>query len=153
MHVPFIAHWPRQLEAGRQLEGISMGTDLLPTVLDWLDLPLPADRVIDGKSLRGMLERAEVSPHDFLYYFAHEKLIALRDDRYKYHDRRAVIYTLEPLGFGYGTSHGPWLFDTTVDRNESYDVSMTHTAEATRMREAFARKRDEFRRNLRGWVE
>ncbi len=153
MRVPFVAHWPGRLRAGRRLDGISMGTDLFPTLMDWLDLPLPADRIIDGKSIREMLERGTDSPHDYLYYFAHERLMALRDDRYKYHERRTVIYGPEPIGFGYGTSHGPWLFDMELDPSESYDVSMTRTAQAARMREALIRKRAELEDNPRGWLD
>ena len=48
--VRFIAHWPQQIKPARS-EALAMGTDLLPTMLDELNLPLPPDRMIDGKSL------------------------------------------------------------------------------------------------------
>ena len=73
MHVPFLVHWPDGLEGGRTVEGMSMGIDLLPTLADWLRLPLPEDRIIDGKSIRAMLEQGSETPHDYLYYFRQPK--------------------------------------------------------------------------------
>ncbi len=44
MRVPFIAHWPAAIPAGRTEHAMAMGIDLLPTVLDLLQLPPPPDR-------------------------------------------------------------------------------------------------------------
>ena len=41
MHEPFIAHWPAGLTGGQKLDGLAMATDLVPTIADWLALPLP----------------------------------------------------------------------------------------------------------------
>ena len=47
VHVPMVVNWPARLKGGRTLNGISMGTDWFPTLLDWLNIPLPIDRIID----------------------------------------------------------------------------------------------------------
>ena len=152
MHVPMIVHWPAKLDGGRTVDGISMGTDWFPTLLDWLDLPLPSDRIIDGKSLRGMLEDQKPSPNEYLYYFSGEKLMAIRDARYKYHDRRGVMYGSSAMPIAFAIPRGPWLFDTVTDFNESYDVSTSEPEVTERMEKALELKRREMKQNMRGWV-
>jgi len=153
MHVPMIVHWPKGLKGSQQLSGISMGTDIFPTLLDFLSLPLPGDRLIDGKSLRPMLQRGEPSPNEYLYYFAGEDLMAVRDAKYKYHDTRPLIYVQSGMRFAAGPDKGPWLFDTQTDFNESYDVSMLLPDINKRMEKALDEKRQEMVSNKRGWVE
>ncbi|GAB5451193.1 MAG: hypothetical protein Hals2KO_15210 [Halioglobus sp.] len=153
MHVPFLAHWPKGLAGGRVVEGISMGIDLVPTVLDLLGLPLPKDRELDGKSVLELWRQGGASPHDYLYFFAGSRLMAVRDAQYKYHDERKLIHSTAETGFGVGRSRGPWLFDTAVDENESYDISMNEPTQTQRFEKVLAAKREEMARNLRGWVE
>ncbi len=153
MHVPMIVHWPDGLKGAQQLDGISMGTDIFPTVLDWLDLPLPSDRLIDGKSLRTMLETGSPSPNDYLYYFAGEDLMAVRDANYKYHDTRPMVYVQSGHRFGFGPNKGPWLFDFDTDFNESYDISMLLPQVSQRMQAALEKKRQEMEANKRGWID
>jgi len=153
MHVPMIVHWPQGLEGGRSIDGISMGTDWLPTILDWLQLPAPKDRTLDGRSLRSMLEVGGESPHDYLYYLSGTTLAAVRDPDYKYHDRRPIIYAAGNLPGALGAPKGPWLFDSRRDFNESYDISMNEPAAAARMKNALEAKRQELQDNPRGWIE
>jgi len=153
MHVPMIVNWPQGLEGGRSIDGISMGTDWLPTILDWLELPAPQDRTLDGRSLRSMLESGGESPHDYLYYLSGSKLAAVRDPDYKYHDRRPIIYAAGNLPGALGPQKGPWLFDSRHDFNESYDISMNQPAAAGRMKNALEAKRQELQDNPRGWIE
>jgi arylsulfatase A-like enzyme len=151
MHVPFLAHWPRGLSGGRTVDGLSMGIDVLPTVLELLQLPPPPDRLLDGKSVLSMWRQEGASPHDYLYYFSGSRLMAVRDGRFKYHDSRKLIHSTADVGFGLGRPKGPWLFDSNVDGNESYDVSMTREEDMTRLATAFKQKRLEMKSNLRGW--
>ena len=152
MHVPMIAHWPAGLSGGQQLDGLSMGTDWFPTILDWLELPLPNDRLIDGSSLRGMLDGNAESPNEYIYYFAGETLMAVRDKRFKYHDARALPYVQADASFAIGPRKGPWLIDMSLDSNESYDISMLLPAEAERLRNVFDDKVEEMQDNPRGWL-
>ena len=50
-HVPLIVSWPGVTPAGRLNENITDASDLLPTFAEIAGAPLPAGRVIDGKSL------------------------------------------------------------------------------------------------------
>ncbi|MBK6512418.1 MAG: sulfatase [Haliea sp.] len=67
MRVPFIAHWPARISPGRTEAAMAMGIDLLPTVLEILQLPPPADRVLDGRSILTVLTEGGPSPHDYLF--------------------------------------------------------------------------------------
>ncbi len=153
MHVPFIIHWPDGLQGGKTLEGMSMGTDLVPTLADWLKIPLPKDRIIDGKSIRSMLETGGDTPHDYLYYFASDQLMAVRDSRFKYMDKRKLQYGPEPSAFAFGVDQGPWLLDMQNDSNESYDSSAHNPKRVTELAKALNAKRDEMKSNLRGWIK
>lgn len=148
MRVPFIAHWPGRIEGGDSINGLAMGTDLLPTIAAWLQLPLPKDRLIDGRSIAGMLQ-GEKSPHDYLFYFNAGDLIAVRDRRFKYQSEREFYYGMyHLLGL---TKKGNWLFDMRTDPRESYDVSARHPDDRARMQTVLEIKNEEMLTNPRGW--
>jgi len=153
MHVPFLIHWPSGLDGGREIEGMSSGLDLLPTMADWLDLPLPSDRLIDGRSIRTMLENDTETPHDYLYYFANEKLMAIRDQRYKYLAPRTQHYSPNDSAIALGVGQGAWLIDMSLDPNEAYDISMLEPERKQAMEQSLEKKRKEMKENLRGWVK
>lgn len=153
MHVPFIIHWPAGLEGNRQIEGISMGVDLLPTLADILDIKLPKDRIIDGRSIRSMLETGGETPHEELYYFANEKLMAVRDGGFKYLDARAHIYQANDSSIGLPVKQGPWLINMELDQDESYNVAMRHPDRVKSMHRKLLAKRQEMTDNPRGWIE
>lgn len=149
IRVPFIAHWPQQIKPARS-EALAMGIDLLPTMLDELSLPLPPDRMIDGKSLAATL-RGGPSPHDVLYHYAAGTLMAVRSATHKYRDRKAVAYPTDPVRLPIWQAHGPWLFDMRADSQEAYDISMKHPALAARMKALLDAKNAEMEKNPRGW--
>jgi arylsulfatase A len=49
--VPGIIRWPGQAEPGIVSDALINGTDLLPTICNLLDIPVPADRAIDGENM------------------------------------------------------------------------------------------------------
>ena len=152
MHVPMVVHWPARFKQGRSVSGLSMGMDWYPTLLDWLDIPLPTDRTIDGKSLTAMLEDGQGSPHDYLYYFDGENLRAVRDERYKYHDEPRIPYAGGTTPVAARIAKGPWLFDMMTDHNESYDISVNQPDKASSMHAVLEAKRNEMLENPRGWI-
>ncbi|MFT4613470.1 MAG: arylsulfatase A-like enzyme [Bacteroidia bacterium] len=151
MRVPFIAHWPNRIPAGRTEPAMAMGTDLLPTVLDLLQLPAPTDRLLDGRSILPVLTEGAVTPHDFLYYYDAKTLFAVRDQRFKYRAPAGVIYSTDQSPIGGSMPQKEWLFDLAGDSHEAYDTSATYTEDADRLRKAFAAKNAEMKENTRGW--
>lgn len=153
MRVPFIVHWPARLEAGQELPDMAMGIDLLPSFADWLDLPLPKDRIIDGRSLASMLEEDAGTPHDYLYYFAAEEVLALRNATHKYHGVRNINYGPMNIPIAFSSAEGPWLINLQLDPREAYDTSLHNPKLAASMAKKLAEKRAEMESNPRGWVE
>ena len=127
-----------------------MGTDLLPTMLDELNVPPPPDRMIDGKSIAASL-RGGPSPHQVLYHYAAGTLMAVRSATHKYRDRKAVAYPTDPVRLPIWQAHGPWLFDMQADPQEAYDISMQQPRVATQMKNLLDAKNAEMADNPRGW--
>ncbi|HJN13035.1 MAG TPA: sulfatase [Pirellulaceae bacterium] len=57
MRVPGIFWWPKKIPAGRRTSEIASNMDLLPTFAELAGASLPADRVIDGRSLWPLVVR------------------------------------------------------------------------------------------------
>jgi arylsulfatase A-like enzyme len=151
MRVPFIAHWPARITPGRTEPAMAMGIDLLPTVLDLLQLPPPPDRLLDGRSILPVLTEGGPSPHDYLYYYDGEVLFAVRDQRFKYRGPAGVLYGTDQLPVGIAMAKKEWLLDLSGDPRESYDTSDHNPDELTRLRAAFEAKKRDMTDNPRGW--
>ena len=157
MRVPFIAYWqakikPAQTSAGRIEQAMAMGTDLLPTVLDILQLPSPQDRMIDGRSILKVLTEGAATPHEVLYYFDGLKLFAVRDKRFKYRGPAGVFYSTDESPVAMSIPQKEWLFDLRDDPRESYDTSDRYPQVLEDMQHIFADKVEEMQENPRGWL-
>jgi arylsulfatase A-like enzyme len=142
--VPMIARWPGRVVPGRVSDAMAMNIDLFPTLLSLAGVPLPPDRVIDGRDLSGLLTAAgeAVSPHDLLFYFP-------------------VIRGAAPAGvrsarFKYLTSTGDTGRDkailTDVHRDqEGHNLIRRFPDEGARLGEAVASFGAELAENPRGW--
>jgi len=69
--VPMIVRWPGTVAPGRVSDAMAMNIDFFPTLLSMAGVPLPQDRIIDGRDLSRLFtsEREPASPHDLLFYF------------------------------------------------------------------------------------
>jgi arylsulfatase A-like enzyme len=66
--VPFILYWKGHVPA-RTLTSPFTCMDILPTLAQWLHLPLPKGRTIDGQSVAGLLTGTNPHfQHDPIYY-------------------------------------------------------------------------------------
>lgn len=60
--VPFFIHWPRRgLNGGKDINKLAAHIDLLPTLADLCDIPVPDDYHPHGISLKPLLEEADPS--------------------------------------------------------------------------------------------
>jgi len=126
--VPFIIRWPGHIDAGICNEP-AMNIDLLPTCLDIAGLTLPSDRIIDGVSIRGLLETPERKPSDRPLFFYHNgELESVRVGSWKY--VREISHYTWPMpvnkNLGKTSEHTfvqmPLLFNLENDPYESYNV-------------------------------
>lgn len=81
--VPLIVSWPNGGFTPGVCEAIAMNIDLLPTIADILGVS-PAAETIDGLSLLPNLRGRTESPHQYLFFFNNEEVIAVRTQRWKY---------------------------------------------------------------------
>jgi len=151
MRVPFIAHWPAGIKGGRTEHAMAMGIDLLPTVLELLQLPPPPDRLLDGRSILQVLTQGAPSPHDYLYYYDGESLFAVRDARFKYRGPAGVLYGTDQIPIGITMPMKEWLFDLGNDPREAYDTSTHNPEKLLRLRDAFTARNRAMAENMRGW--
>ncbi|WP_062317468.1 sulfatase family protein [Demequina maris] len=152
MLVPFMVHWPAGIEGGQVIDTMTMGTDIMPTLLDWLDIEAPADRMLDGSSMAPLLAGESDQVNDFYYYYAGEQLIAVSDGRYKYYAKHPYLYGTSDAGFSVAQQKGPWLFDLETDPSEAYDVSGKHPDVVAELKAELERRDAEMAENPRGWV-
>jgi len=156
MRVPAFVVWPGKVQPGAKSDEMAMNIDILPTVLSAVGLPLPPDRVIDGRDIAPMLAGKAASPHDHLFYVTAwtGQYEAVRDRSFKYRDRtqKPSANPFYPAVSPLGSFADPALYRLDLD-NESHDVSLKHPQAAAQLMGELARFRDELARNPRGWIE
>jgi len=153
MRVPFIAWWKGKLKATVS-EAMAMNIDILPTLLDLLAVQLPADRVIDGKSLLPIWQKKANSSHESLFYFSAwtGELKAVRVGNFKYHTQQQKLiensfYPMPPIITGFAE---PMLFDISKD-NESIDLSKKYPQVAEDLRKRIEGMEASLKQSQRGW--
>ena len=71
IRVPAIIRYPGKIPAGSSVSAPMVGTDLFSTLLSWLDIPVPADRPIDGQNMSDTLLQRQTDqpdqPRSFLW--------------------------------------------------------------------------------------
>lgn len=98
-HLPLMVHVPGNKNAGKHTRVISQAIDIMPTVLDYAGLPIP--EVVQGKSLRAVLEADDASQldmhtnHDYAVFGYHGMDVNICDGQYKY--LRAPVASNQPL--------------------------------------------------------
>lgn len=85
IRVPLIARWPGKIPADHVSDEPAMLPDLFVTSLKAAGLPLPGDRVIDGKDILPVLTSHAKSPHDAMFSMAGQRLASVRSGKWKLH--------------------------------------------------------------------
>jgi arylsulfatase len=142
--VPALARWPGTIPPAREARALADMMDWLPTLAELAGASVPADRIVDGRSLtavlRGTGER-EATP--FFYLSLRVPLLgaerhavgAVRDGRWKLKlPKRGYPAFLEPWVRLEFDRHGLLLFDLEADRSEQHDVSAQHPDVVARLR-------------------
>jgi uncharacterized sulfatase len=145
--VPFIARWPGVLPAGMVSEAVTANFDIFATCLEITGVPMPEDRIIDGKSILPILQAKGESPHEALYYYDGSDLVAMRSDAYKYHRRHMTDNGGYPL-----FNQGPFLFNLGRDPDEAYNLIDSEPEVAQRLAGMLDVWDVELAGNLRGWL-
>jgi len=145
--VPFIARWPGIIPAGKISSEMSMNFDLFPTLLNLAGASLPQDRIIDGKDLLPVMKGEAASPHEALFFYNTRTLVGLRQGQWKYYRR----YITDNAAF-WPLRQGPFLFDLSIDPNESYSLVESQPERASALAAMLESFDAEMKNNLRGWL-
>jgi len=66
-HVPGIANWPGQVASGKVCADMIEAADMLPTICEAAQVPVPTDLNLDGRSFLPQLRGEKGNPKDALY--------------------------------------------------------------------------------------
>lgn len=123
MRVPAIAWMPGMIPAGVVSPQLASSLDLLPTLASLAGVELPTDRVLDGYDLSRMLTRRDESPRQSMFYYRDERLMAVRQGRYKAHYITQGSYG---IGGPEERHDPPLLFDLETDIGEQRNIADQH---------------------------
>ncbi|MDG1878519.1 MAG: sulfatase [Acidimicrobiales bacterium] len=127
IRVPGIVRWPGVIPAGAVCDELLTAMDLLPTLASWAGTAVPADTVIDGRDIAGVLTGDAASPHGTFAYYNGTVLEAVRDARYKLR----VVHRS-----GRDRTIIAELFDLRADIGETTDIAAEHPEEVERLQTA-----------------
>ena len=131
VRVPAMCMWPGHIPEGHVEHGMVSAYDFMPTLLDYLDLPIPTGQNLPGQSVAHLL-RGEPGPGNeiVVVYDEYGPVRMIRTKEWKYVYRHA---------------HGPHdLFHLTEDPDERVNLA-GDPAYADRMRELHTAMEDWFR--------
>jgi arylsulfatase A len=128
--VPGLMRWPGHIPAGSECREMCGIIDLLPTLAALAGGAAPADRTIDGKDIRPLIEGrpGAKSPHEALYFYQGDELQAVRSGPWKLHLPHQYV-TIETPGSGGRPGKnrmapiGRELFNLDKDIGEEHDVA------------------------------
>jgi arylsulfatase A-like enzyme len=126
IRVPCFLRWPGRVPAGTRVDRIGAHVDLLPTILEACEAPLPAGRQIDGRSLLPLATGTRTEwPDRKLFLQWH------RGDAPEPH-RNAAVRTQQ-----WKLVDGKELYDLNQDPGESKDLASTLPQVAAELRKAY----------------
>jgi len=122
---PFFVHWPDRLAAGHSSDRIAAHIDVLPTILEACEVPIPGDLQLDGLSILPLLQGDESDwPERTIHIQSH------RGDRpFKFHHfmaRKQKWKLVHASGFGRERFDGVpalELYDMEFDPLEEHNIS------------------------------
>jgi arylsulfatase A-like enzyme len=129
IRVPFIVEWPGVVAGGATTTSPAMNLDVLPTLLEAIDIEPDPSRPQDGRSLlRVLTTRQRVDRGDIFYFDdtpPNGELNAIRRGEWKLHRRRITgpYFTVREYST---TEELPQLFNLETDLEEGYDLSQRY---------------------------
>ncbi len=145
--VPFLARWPGVIPPDAVISGMSVNFDLFTTCLSIAEVPVPKDRIIDGKDILPLLKGQTSSPHDTIFYYDTRTVVAVRYQQWKYCRRY-----LTDIATYWPTKQGPFLFNLESDPNESYSMIESQPEIAEKLASMLETFELDMEANLRGWL-
>jgi arylsulfatase A-like enzyme len=121
--VPAIAWQPGAIKPGAKTDQLTVAMDLLPTFAELTGAKIPAERKLDGRSIRGLLFEGEKLPPRRVFFGYEPKLgTAMRDGDWKMIVKGGNVQ----------------LYNLSIDIGETTDLTNAHPQRAEEMRKAIA---------------
>lgn len=152
VRVPLLVRWPEHFPAGGKVDAQCSHVDLFPTFCELAGVPLPRDRVIDGRSLLPLLKSGSGQRHHEYVYHAWDRFLPNPDFRWAISDQRwklacqvqrtdAATRVAANAGLPVQTpNRTDWqLFDLQNDLSEKSNLIEDHPEIADRLRREFLR--------------
>lgn len=118
VHVPLVTYFPGAARQGVEIRDVVEMVDIMPTLLDYLDVPSPPK--IRGRSLWPLIDGEIRPPRVALSEHAGGNLVSLRSDRFKYIRHLKTKHLLPAYPFIRGKEE---LYDLKSDPHERLDVA------------------------------
>ena len=177
IRVPCIARWIGKIPPGHVSHEPAIMMDLFTTCLRAANVPLPGDRVVDGRDIFPLFNSDAKSPHEALFSMAGDTLRTVRSGQWKLHGAppgRPRVFTADekwvdkraPDGVTilapYEQAHPSQfpglltgdetkalsLFDLATDPGEQHDVAAAHPDVVARLSRMFQNMNQEVREKL-----
>jgi len=120
VRAPFLIRWPNHIKGGRKVDRIAAAIDILPTLADLAGIKWKTPKLLDGVSLRPLLEGDDPIWPDRLIFSQQRNRFSVRTRQFR----------LDPDGL---------LFDMIKDPGQKQDVAAANPEVAARLREAVRR--------------
>jgi arylsulfatase A-like enzyme len=83
LRVPFVMSWPGKLTPATSDEPV-ISIDILPTLCAALDIPLPENRIYDGRNMLSAIQKNTDTPlHERLFFDGNDNSWAVREGKWK----------------------------------------------------------------------
>ena len=136
---PFWMHWPAELNPGATSDKLAAHIDVMPTILDACEVPVPAGVKLDGRSFLPLLRGERVTwPERHLALQAHRGNKPVRYHHFLIRDQRWKL--LHPSGFSRESFEGEprfELYDLAADPAESNNLVDQRTDVFQRLKHAY----------------
>ena len=66
-HVPMVAHWPGTIKPGQVTDALVDFSDVIPTITEVADVPVPAELGLRGHSFAPLLKGQDFTPREWIY--------------------------------------------------------------------------------------
>ena len=84
IRVPMIARWPGRIPPGLVCREVAGVIDIFPTICGLAGVPLPSDRVLDGRDIFSLMTRVGAkSPHEAMFSMSGPNLVTIRSGKWK----------------------------------------------------------------------
>ncbi|MCZ6597704.1 MAG: arylsulfatase [Planctomycetota bacterium] len=138
---PLFVRWPGHLDPATVIEPIAAHVDVLPTILEAVGVPAPADLHLDGRSLLPLLAGAEPPwPERRIFLQSHRGDVPAFEHHFAVIGQRWKLVRASGFGRHEPEADHPFeLYDLIEDPGESNDLAAELPHVVAELREAYAR--------------